>query len=50
MWPGIRPGDRVDRVLHVDARDLEELGQLADGVLGLGDREPVARDDDHDEA
>ena len=47
MWPGIRPGDRVDRVLHVDAALLEQLGQLADGVLGLGDREAVARHDDH---
>ena len=40
-------GDRVDRVLHVDAALLEQLGQLADGVLGLGDREAVARDHDH---
>ena len=36
-------GDRVDRVLDVDAALLEELGQLADRVLGLGDREAVAR-------
>ena len=40
-------GDRVDRVLHVDAALLEQLGQLAHRVLGLGDREAVARDDDH---
>ena len=40
-------GDRVDRVLHVDAALLEQLGQLAHGVLRLGDGEAVARDDDH---
>ena len=40
------PGDRVDRVLHVDAPVLEELGELADRVLGLRDGEAVARDDD----
>ena len=39
-------GDRVDRVLHVDAARLEQLGQLADGVLGLGDGEAVAGHDD----
>ena len=41
--PGHPAGDRVDRVLHVDAALLEELGQLADRVLGLRDREAVAR-------
>ena len=40
-------GDRMDRVLHVDAARLEELGQLADLVLGLGDGQAVAGDDDH---
>ena len=44
--PGHPAGNRVDRVLHVDAARLEELGQLADPVLGLRDREAVARDDD----
>ena len=40
-------GDGMDGVLDVDALRLEELGQLADRVLGLGDGEAVARDDDH---
>ena len=40
-------GDRVDRVLDVDTLGLEQLGQLADGVLGLRDGEAVARHDDH---
>ena len=40
-------GDRVDRVLDVDAPRLEQLGELADPVLRLGDGEAVARDDDH---
>ena len=38
--------DRVDRVLHRRRRALEEVGQLAHRVLRLGDRQPVARDDD----
>ena len=40
-------GHGMDRVRDVDAPLLEELGQLADRVLGLGDGEAVARDDDH---
>ncbi len=40
------PGDRVDRVLDVDAALLEQLGQLADRVLRLGDGQAVARHDD----
>ena len=39
-------GDRVDGVLDVDPALLEELGELADRVLRLGDREPVAGHDD----
>ena len=39
--------DRVDRVLHVDAARLEQVGELADRVLGLRDREAVAGDDHH---
>ena len=31
--------DRVDRVLHVDAALLEDLGELTDAVLRLGDGE-----------
>ena len=41
--PGHPAGDGMDGVLDVDALGLEELGQLADRVLGLGDGEPVAR-------
>ena len=47
MCPGIRPGDGMDRVLDVDAPGFEQLGQLADGVLGLGHGQSVAGDDDH---
>ena len=47
MWPGIRPATGWIAYLTSTPRLLEELGQLADGVLGLGDREAVARDDDH---
>ena len=36
-------GDGMDRVLDVDAALLEQFGQLADGVLGLGHGEAVAR-------
>ena len=41
------PGDRVDRVLDLHALALEEVGELAHGVLGLRDREPVAGHDHH---
>ena len=47
MCPGIRPATGMDGVLDVDAARLEQLGQLAHRVLGLGDGEAVARDDDH---
>ena len=47
MWPGHAAGDRVDRVADLDALLLELVGHLLDGVLGLGDGEPVAGDD-HD--
>ena len=40
-------GDRVDRVLHVDAALGEHVGQLARGVLGLRHRHAVAGDDHH---
>ena len=40
------PGHGMDGVPDVDAPLLEHLGELADGVLGLGDGEAVARDDD----
>ena len=38
--------DRVDRVLDLDATLLEEVGQLADRALGLGDRQAVTGHDD----
>ena len=40
-------GHRVDRVLDVHPALLEQLGQLADGVLRLGDRQAVAGHHDH---
>ena len=43
---GHAAGDRVDGVADGDAAGLEQLGELADGVLGLGHREAVARHDD----
>ena len=46
MWPGMRPGDRVDRVADPHAALLELVGELLDRVLGLGDRHPVAGDED----
>ena len=42
----MRPGDRVDRVVDGDAALLELVGHLLDRVLGLGDGEAVAGDDD----
>ena len=39
--------DRMDRVLHLDAARLEQVGELAGRVLGLRDREPVAGHDHH---
>ena len=47
MCPGIRPATGMDGVLDVDAACLEQLGQLADRVLCLGDRQAVAGHDDH---
>ena len=44
---GHAPRDGVNRVLHLHAPSLEQVGELAHGVLGLGDGEPVAGDD-HD--
>ena len=46
MWPGHAAGDGVDGEEDVDAPRLEGLGELADRVLGLGDGQAVARDDD----
>ena len=40
-------GDRVDRVVDLDAALAEHVDQLAQRVLGLGHREAVAGDDDH---
>ena len=40
-------GDRMDGVDHLHAPRLEQVGELSDRVLRLGDGEPVARDDDH---
>ena len=39
--------DRVDRVVHVRAALAEQVDELAEGVLGLGDCEAVAGHDDH---
>ena len=44
---GHAAGDRVDCVLDVDTALLELVGELADRVLRLRDRQAVARDDDH---
>ncbi len=43
---GHPPRDRVDRVADVDLACLQQVGELADDVLGLGDREAVAGHDD----
>ena len=47
MCPGIRPATGWIAYLTSTPPRFEELGQLADGVLGLGHREAVARHDDH---
>ena len=47
MCPGIRPATGWIAYLTSTPLRLEQLGQLADGVLGLGHGEAVARDDDH---
>ena len=44
---GHAAGDRMDRVLHVDASLLEHVLQLAGSVLGLRHGKAVAGDDDH---
>ena len=44
---GHPPGDRVDRELDLDALGLERPLELADRVLGLRDRHPVAGRDHH---
>ena len=47
MWPGMRPATGWIAYLTSTSALLELVGELADGVLGLRDREPVAGDDDH---
>jgi len=42
----MRPGDRMDRVLDLDAAFFEQVGKVADRVLRLRDGHAVARDDD----
>ena len=39
-------GDGMDRVRDLDALRLEQVGELADVVLRLRDREPVAGHED----
>ena len=46
MWPGMRPATGWMAYLTVGAAPFEDLGELAHGVLGLGDGHPVAGDDD----
>ena len=43
MCPGIRPATGWMAYLTSTPLRLEELGQLAHGVLGLGDGQAVAR-------
>ena len=43
MWPGIRPATGWIAYFTSTPARLEELGELADLVLGLGDGEAVAR-------
>ncbi|GEM_PF-3787311 len=45
--PGHPPGDRVDRELHLDVLAFEQVGQLLNLLLGLGDRHAVAWGNDH---
>ena len=45
--PGHAAGDRVDRVLDLDALGLEQVGHLLDRVLGLRDGQAVAGHHDH---
>ena len=46
MWPGIRPATGWMAYLTSTPACLEQLGQLADGVLGLGHGQAVAGHDD----
>ena len=46
MWPGMRPGDRMDRVEDLDAALLELGREVGDRALGLRDGHAVARHDD----
>ncbi len=46
MWPGMRPATGWMAYLTSMPRLREQLGQLADAVLRLGDRHAVAGDDD----
>ncbi len=43
---GHASGDGMDGVLDGDAADLEQFGEFADSVLGLGGGEAVAGDED----
>ena len=43
MWPGIRPATGWIAYFTSTPARLEQLGQLANRVLGLGDGEAVAR-------
>ena len=45
--PGHSPRHRVDGELHVNTALLKQIGELANVVLSLGDREAVTGDDDH---
>ena len=45
--PRHSPGDGMNGEFHLAAAGLDLLGQLADLVLGMGDRHAVAGDHDH---
>ena len=47
MWPGMRPATGWIAYFDLDALRLEQVGELAHGVLRLRDRQPVAGHDDH---
>ena len=47
MWPGMRPATGWIAYFTSTPRALEQVGQLADRVLGLRDGQPVAGHD-HD--
>ena len=47
MWPGMRPATGWMANLTWTPASLQELGELPDLVLGLGDGHAVAGRDDH---